>query len=227
MGNMFEQLMNLPLFQGVSHERLEALIEKLPFHFLKYGDGEHIIKAGDECTNLRFIVSGSVKLVTKSRVARLSISQIADAPNVIGPDFLFGLHTQYPYDVFAVGTTGIMQLRKSDYMRILQSDEVFLFNILNYLSHISQNHTFALLSQARGMIAERLSKLILSLTSPSSHDISLHYRQKDLCLLLGARRNSLVNALDELKDKGVINYTLSDIDVLDRKALIKIIKHDI
>ena len=59
---MFEQLMQLPLFQGVSNERMTSLVEKLPFHFLKFHDGDTIISAGDECTHIRFIVSGSVRV---------------------------------------------------------------------------------------------------------------------------------------------------------------------
>ena len=226
MDNMFEQLMNLPLFQGVSHEHLENLIEKLPFHFLKFNDGDRIIQAREECTHLRFIVSGTVRAVTASEVSRFSVSQRVDAPNVIGPNYLFGRHTHYPYDVYAVGTTGILQLRKCDYMTILQSDEVFLFNILNYLSHLSQKQTYSLLSQSRGMIAERLARLILYLTGPSSYDIVLHFKQKDLCMLLGARRTSLVNAIDELEARGVISHAAGAINVLDRSALVRFMKHD-
>ena len=46
MESIFEILMDLPLFQGVSREKLSELIEKTPFHFLKYADGEQIIASG-------------------------------------------------------------------------------------------------------------------------------------------------------------------------------------
>ena len=42
-GNMFEKLMELPLFQGASHEHISALVAKMPFHFLKFGDGQRIV----------------------------------------------------------------------------------------------------------------------------------------------------------------------------------------
>lgn len=36
MESMFEILMQLPLFQGVSRNKISELIEKTKFHFLKY-----------------------------------------------------------------------------------------------------------------------------------------------------------------------------------------------
>lgn len=224
MDNMFEKMMKLPLFQGVSYERIESLIEKVPFHFLKFQDGEKIISAGSECTHLRFIVSGSVKIVTHSQVSKVSVSQVLDSPNVIGPDYLFGRRTIYPYEVFANGTCGILQLKKSDYIDIIQSDNVFLFNILNFLSRNTQNHMQSLLSRSSGQLTERLSGLILSLTSARSHDIKLEFRQKELCLLLGARRTSLINALESMKMMGMVEFSTCEISVLDRKMLLDYIK---
>lgn len=225
MDNMFDTLMRLPLFQGISHERISTLIEKYPFHFLKFADGDTIIHQGQECTHMRFLVSGQVQVTTPSSALRVSLKQVLSAPNVIGPDYLFGRYTQYPYDVTALGTCGILQLSKAHYVEILQSDKVFLFNILNYLSRNSQRHTFALLHQSRGLIGERFAKLILSLTTAKSEHVVLTFKQKDLCTLLGARRTSLINALAELEQQQIIKTGLTSIQVLDRKALVKLVEN--
>lgn len=221
MDNMFEQLMRLPLFQGVSHEQLQGLVEKIPFHFLKFADGQPIIKVGDPCTHLRFVVSGSVTVVTPSQALRVVVNQRLDAPNVIGADYLFGRYTAYPFDVHACGTCGILQLLKADYVNILRSNNVFLFNALNYLSRNAQKATLPLLVQSQGLIGERLARLIVSLTSALSRNIVIDFRQKDLCLLLGARRTSLMRALSEMREQGLIDYNLSQIKVIDRAGLLK------
>ena len=39
MSSMFEILMNLPLFRGVSHEKLAQVVGEAKFHFLKYPAG--------------------------------------------------------------------------------------------------------------------------------------------------------------------------------------------
>ena len=137
MDNMFDKLLHLPLFQGVSHERLSETVEKVPFHFLKFKRGEKIIDKGDECTHVRFIISGAVRMTYESRNLKFSISHDLRAPEVIAPDYLFGLDTSYPFTLRAIENCGILQLSKNDYVEMLQRDKVFLYNILNYLSRNS------------------------------------------------------------------------------------------
>ena len=62
MNSMYEILMDLPLFQGVSHSKISELIEKIKFHFLKYLNGEQFIASGDVCSQLRFIISGKARI---------------------------------------------------------------------------------------------------------------------------------------------------------------------
>ena len=47
MSSMYEVLMDLPLFQGVSHTKISELIEKIRFNFLKYLNNEKFISAND------------------------------------------------------------------------------------------------------------------------------------------------------------------------------------
>ena len=69
---------------------------------------------------------------------KFCISHELRAPEVIAPDYLFGLDTSYPFTLRAIENCGILQLSKNDYVEMLQSDKVFLYNILNYLSRNSQ-----------------------------------------------------------------------------------------
>ena len=38
MDSMYDVLLQLPIFQGVSRNKISELIEKMKFHFLKYPD---------------------------------------------------------------------------------------------------------------------------------------------------------------------------------------------
>ena len=46
MDSMYDVLLQLPIFQGVSRNKISELIEKMKFHFLKYPDGEKIVTSG-------------------------------------------------------------------------------------------------------------------------------------------------------------------------------------
>ena len=50
--SMYEILMGLPLFNGVSRDCISQIIEKYKFHFLKYLPGEQIVMAGETCTHI-------------------------------------------------------------------------------------------------------------------------------------------------------------------------------
>lgn len=209
MENIFDKLLHLPLFQGVSQERLQDTVEKVPFHFLKFRKGEKILSCGDECSHVRFIVSGRVRLEFESKVLKFKISHELEAPEVIAPDYLFGLDTSYPFSVTATESCGILQLAKQDYMAMLRTDDVFLFNILNYLSRNSQMRRSQLLNLGNASVQERLVMLVSAFTSQRSQNIAITFRQRDLCRLLGARRPALVSAISAMKDKGLIDMPSS------------------
>lgn len=223
MNSMYQQLMQLPLFQGVSTEVITALVEKLPFHFLKFRNGEQIFAAGDQCSHIRFIVSGRVRLETPCDHLRVSLLQTLETPHVLAAEYLFGRETTYPYAAFADGPCGILQLRKSDYIKMLAFDKVFLFNILNYLSSGSQRNTASILAVKEGSVIERLAMIVEALTVTGATDVTVRFKQKDLCVLLGTQRTTLIASLDKLSDEDILDYTSNELRILDLTRLAEFI----
>lgn len=223
MESMYEKLMELPLFQGISRDKLSELIEKTPFHFVKYNKGQQIVAVNDSCTHIRFVISGDVRIDLSSTNKRVVVSETLSGPDVIGVDYLFGRNTFYPFNAVALTDCGILQIVKADFINIIMSDKVFLFNMLNILSRNSQKSTFGIMALSSGSVSEKLAFIVTSLTQRGSKDIKITYKQKDLCSILGVQRSSLINALDKMKEDGVIDYTLSEIKVLDRNILLDIL----
>ena len=98
---MYEVLMDLPLFQGVSHTKISELIEKIRFNFLKYLNNEKFISANDSCQQLRFLISGKARIEIFNMNRRIRVLETISGPNVIGAEYLFGKTTAYPYNVYA------------------------------------------------------------------------------------------------------------------------------
>ncbi|MDE6393854.1 MAG: cyclic nucleotide-binding domain-containing protein, partial [Duncaniella sp.] len=94
--SMYENLMTLPLFKGISYARLSEIVGNTRLAFLKYLPGETMLTAGDPCTHIKFIISGKVRLTIRNESDRVRVSQTLTAPAVISPDFLFGRNTLYP-----------------------------------------------------------------------------------------------------------------------------------
>lgn len=217
---MFELLLQLPLFQGLSTDTLSALVEKYPFHFLKFRDNEKIVEVGETVTHARFVVSGKVRLNMPFSNLQVMLSQTLSAPQVLGPDWLFGVTTTSPYEVISNGDCGILQITKSDYVTMLQSDKVLLFNILNYLSLRWQRSANAMLNIQHGSVSERLALLVKTFTSRNSTDVELTFRQKDLCSLLGTQRNSMQKAVNELINSELVNFSSNRLEIIDLRKFI-------
>ncbi len=223
MNSMFDLLLSLPFFRGVSREKIERVVEVSKFHFLKYTPGETIVKAGDPCTHVMFIISGSVRCTVVNSDGRFRVSQTLDRSNVIAPDFLFGRVTNYPNTVTAEETAGILQISKNDYLKILSFDPIFMLNFLNILSMNAQKSVVGILALTTGSIEERIALWITSLTQPAGKDIVLTCRQRDLYSFFGVQRSSFIAALDNMAQKGMITYSANEIKVVSRRELVNLL----
>lgn len=223
MDSMYEILLGLPLFKGVSNEKISEIVEKAKFHFLKYLAGETIISAKEPCTHIKFIISGKARLTIANSDDRFKVSQTLNAPNVIAPEFLFGRAPFYPCSATAIEATGILQISKSDYIRILNSDEIFLFNFLNIISMNAQKAVDGILALTTGSLEERIAFWIISLTQRGGTDITLTCRQRDLYSLFGVQRTSFIATLESMKSKGIIDYSSNEIRIISRDSLLDIL----
>lgn len=224
MSSMFELLMNLPLFRGVSRSRIAEVVGSAKFHFLKYPKGETVVRAGEECTHLAFVISGSVRSEISNSSKRFSVSQTLKAPSAIAPDFLFGRTTRYPGTVVALTDCSILKISKVDYIRILNADQVFMFNFLNTLSVNAQKALDGILALTSGGLDERIAFWIIALTQPGSEDIELTCKTRDLCNLFSVQRNVFDAACHEMEQRNLIRYSPSKIEIVDRREMLSLLE---
>ncbi len=220
---MYEILMGLPLFKGVSRYKISEVVGMTKFHFLKYLEGETVVTAGDPCTHIIFIISGKLRVTIANSNNRFKVSQTLEAPNVLAPEFLFGRAPFYPCTAVALEPVSILQISKTDYTKILNSDEIFLFNFLNILSRNAQKAVDGILAITTGSLEERIAFWIISLTQPGGTDIALTCRQRDLYSLFGVQRTSFISTLDSLKERGIIEYDANEIRINSRQSLLEIL----
>lgn len=223
MNSMYEILMELPLFKGVSRYKISEVVGTTKFHFLKYLAGETVVNAGDPCSHIIFIISGKLRVTIANSNNRFKVSQTLEAPDVLAPEFLFGRAPFYPCTAVAEEPVSILQISKTDYTKILNSDEIFLFNFLNILSRNAQKAVDGILAITTGSLEERIAFWIIALTQPGGKNISLSCRQRDLYALFGVQRTSFLATLDNLKSRGIIEYDSNEIRINSRESLLEIL----
>lgn len=222
---MYDTLLGLPLFRGVSRERLSQVVGMAKFHFLKYLENGEFIREGEDCTHLTFLLSGSARVTISGADRRFTVSHTLTAPNVICPDFLFGRETDYPCSAVALEPTSILKIDKPDWLKMLNSDSVFMLNYLNFLSMNAQKAVHGVLALTTGSIEERIAFWIIALTQPTSTDIVLQCRQRDLCSVFGVQRSTFISTLDRMRQRGLIEFTPNEITINERRAMLDLLTH--
>lgn len=223
MSSMFELLMELPLFQGVSRESMARIVGAAKFHFLKFPEGETILRAHEQCAHITFVISGRVRSTVVNTSGSFAVSQELAAPAVLAPDFLFGRVTTLPATVVAIEPTSILQISKSDYIKILNSDQVFMFNYLNLLSVNAQKAQVGILSLTTGDVDERIAFWITALTQKGGQNIKLTCRSRDLCSLFNTPRSIFVAALENMKTRGLLDYTNTELAITNRDSMLALL----
>ena len=219
---MFDLLLDLPLFKGVSRERIADIVGKAKCHFIKYKAGEEIVSYGEHCTHLKFVLSGSVYATITSWDANFAIHQTFSAPDVLVADFLFGKETVYPCVCKALTDISVLQISKYDYLNILSLDQVLMLNYLNYLSRNAQK-SLGIMALTSGDVEKRIAYWIVSLTRPSSRDIVLQGRHCDLATVFGTDAETFIDAVKRMSHEGLITYGDDFIKVVNRRDILTLI----
>lgn len=220
MDSMYDTLMSLPLLRGISSELLHNIISRTKFHFSKFNPADSIVETGQPCTRIKFIISGSVRTSIANKTGKFRVNQTLHAPDVLAPDFLFGRSTKFPFTARAISPTGIMEIDKSEYISLIMSDQVLLFNLLNLISTNAQKPVEGVLALSSGSLEERIAFWITSLTRSTARDITIECNHRDLSILFGVSRASFFTTLENMQSNGLITYSPTEIRILDRGRLI-------
>lgn len=210
---MFESLLYLPLFQGFSTEQLTQLIETVGMDFQKYNPGDVIMSRGRECKHLRLLVSGKVKLESQYFGGTVVLSENLVAPNVLLPNFLYGLHTQSPATVSAVIESGVLQFEKQVFEQLLRNYPIMQINYLNILSLRSQQLPRSMMSSPE-LLEERFLAVIRLMIQRGSTQVLLESPRANLADVLNIPRLAFYNLLEDMVQSGKIRLGRGKIEFI-------------
>lgn len=199
---MYQSLLELPLLKGLGGARLHEIIGHTKLHFLKFEPGAEVATPGEPCEQLRFLISGKVRVQTSAQNGDLTLEQTVTAPRVLAPEFLFGRSTAYPGRVVALETVGAMQIAKADYRRLLMSETTMMYNYLNYTCTRAQAASGGLLTLAEIQPHDRLTAWLRLMTAPGATDITLTSASRPLHSVLGMTAANWRYAIARLTESG-------------------------
>ena len=99
--SIFDDLLLLPFFQGMSKEQLLSVAESFRLDFRTLTSKTPIVRQDELCQSLVFIIKGEVKIERHSDDRTYRLCEWDARPDVVQPSFLFGLSTRYSHSYTA------------------------------------------------------------------------------------------------------------------------------
>lgn len=219
MASIFEVMLELPLFQGLSTAQLTSIVEKIPFHFKKYRPNEYIIHQGDPCDEIIFVLSGRVRVITPIFKESILIAEDFAAPYTIPFYRFFGREISHQISVYAQGAVGVMTLNKENFLKVIETNRIMLINTLNILSTHAQNKHFAMDAAGESEPQFRLATWLLAFTYRLSKNTIIDADDEDWCVLLNVDIETLHKTIDILTEEKCIEYEDGKLKLIDRYGL--------
>lgn len=223
MASMFDTIMNLPLFQGITREQLSLFLEKTQLSFLNYNATDTILKYGDPIDQVLCVISGEIKVCHKlTHDGSLTLFQTIPAQTVIAPQRLYGLKRTAAATVTANSDCCIMAFSKQQYQSLLQKHPIFLINYLNYLSLRAQKNDVILPHFPGGNLASHLSRIIAAYVDHQANRVEFTASLEALSRLTNLDSNTLKAQIITLQAADAIEFNNDSIIIKDYDALHRI-----
>lgn len=200
---MYEKIMELPLFKGISREQVSLFLEKTSVEFMNFQEGETIVKQGEQVRKIWFVIKGRIMKLFRFKYFSVVITEIEKAGNVIGAENLFGMATTYSQEIRAAEDVTIMGFSKEQYIKLLRTDGIYSLNFLNFLSARAQRPLKMLLSEEKTGLERNLNNIINIISNPFTEAIKFYGNREEIAGVLGVKVAELTQWVSE-REKGDI-----------------------
>ena len=204
MDTMFDKLLLMPLFQGLMHNDLTYILEKVKLNFVRHDAGECLINKDSPCKQLVFIMRGKISFTTTADDGSFSITEFVEAPYVIEPYSILGRYTSYASTYRAETEVTVFNISKELVMQQLFRFDIFRLNYLNIITKHAQVKSRNLWVNPACDIRSRILHFIwIHLDKPTGRKI-VKIKMRTLGRIIKETRISVSHVLNEWEYMGLV-----------------------
>lgn len=216
---MYDNLLQLPLFQGLCKEDFTTIIERVRLNFITLDKGETFIRQGDPCRQLTFLLNGEITANTQDEANGYTLTETLGGPYIIEPYSLFGMNPRYTATYRAKNQAGVLSIDKAYIYSELNKYEIFRINYLNLLSNRCQNIHQKLWHTHSGKAEEKFLHFLLLRCQNTDGEKVLKITMENLSQYIDETRISVSRMLNEMQDKGIVQLKRGKILIPDIERL--------
>jgi CRP/FNR family transcriptional regulator, cyclic AMP receptor protein len=208
-------LKHLSYFEGCSPAELQWIKQYLSKK--EVNKGQVVVRQGDPCDTLSFVVSGVVKVYKTSADGKQQILHIAQKGESFGEIGLFD-DGPAPATMAAITPTLLYQIKKKDLYTILRKCPQLVTNALRVLAGRVRRDSRLVEELSFGQVINRVARLLLKYVEWETGS-GIRLTQQDMANMVGSSREMVNKSLRYMEDRKVLRTTRKGIEIMDRTML--------
>ncbi len=202
---LYDNLLALPLFLGMSRNDLQEAAGQTKFDFQKFKEGETIVKEGERCLHLFFLITGDITIITEADDHAYRMEEDITAPEIFQPERIFGLSQRYTHTYVAKKDCSTLRIAKSEVQKLADHFEIFRINLLNLISTQSQKLNRRILRVPPKTLEERIIRFFEAHCSRPAGEKIIYIKMNRIAEELNDSRLDISRALNNLQKQGFIH----------------------
>ncbi|MDO4949944.1 MAG: helix-turn-helix domain-containing protein [Bacteroidales bacterium] len=217
--NMYDVLLQLPLFQGLRRDDLTQILDSVRIEFKKANERTIMARQGNDCRQLMYLLNGELVCTQKNEPCRFELNERLTDTQLVEPYSLFGKTPCYRATYEARPGTTLMLIDKSFVLRKLFAYDIIQLNYLNILSCRCQDLQTLIDTQKEEGVELKIRNFIRQRCIQPYGEKWMNMKMNDLAACIGETRLSVSRALNLLESKRLVTLSRGRIDIKNLECL--------
>lgn len=210
---MYHTLARIPLFTGMGLDELQRIVGKTKIDFLKFHEGEAIVRQGDKCGRLLVLISGTAEACCVSDDGSCTVTETVAAPAALQIDAMFGVFQRFTHTITAVTMVSVISVGKGELLKLASGSVIFRLNLFNNLSTSLQKLKYEQWRTAPAELSARIVAFLRNHCITLSGHKTFRIRMADIATELNTNRLTVSRALNALQARGLLTLHRGRIEV--------------
>ncbi len=208
---MYESLLKLPYFQGMSKDELTSILDKVKFDFSRHTDGEPILSYNQNCDNFVILIQGKVESERHITEKNYTLYETLEAPYAIEPGSLFGIHNSFRHSYYSKGNSCLLSINKSYLYTEFSKHSIFGINFLNLISHHEQQLDALIWKNIPQSLEGRIARFVALRAQTLTGAKRLIIKMEELAQQLSEARINISRALNNMQQQELLTLSRKEI----------------
>jgi CRP/FNR family transcriptional regulator len=185
----------------------------------QYDEGQEIFAEGATAEFLPIVISGGVKMIRSPVVGKEVIIGIFNEGEMfaVPPVFDGG---PYPASAYAIEDTELLQIRRSDFLALINERPEFAMAIISWMSEMLRDKTSIIRNLAIASPEQRIVNVLIKLAEQSGDGpVRIPLRRQDIAEMASLTTETTIRAIRRLADQGLVKIVQGKVIIEDVEPL--------